>query len=106
MSGPDAPAPDAIDLGTLARELPQAWRSRLLGGIGQARLKLLRMDAGAYPEEIHDQAEALLVLEGRMRLRFAGQVRTVGAGELCLVPAGVAHAVAEGSHGILLIVDT
>ena len=64
------------------------------------------MDGGALPEEVHDYAEALLVIDGELRLRIAGQTVRVCAGELCLVPADTAHAVDEGSAGTLLILDT
>lgn len=94
-----------IDLQALAQGLP-AWRSQLLGRIGSARLKVLRMDEAPYAEEAHDFTEALLVLDGVLRLRVDGALRVVSAGQLCLVPAGVAHAVGEGSTGTLLILDT
>lgn len=97
---------DVFDLPALAQRLPEAWQSRLLGGVGQARLKLTRMDAAPYPAETHAYTEALLVLDGELRLRVGDAVRTVGAGELCLVPAGLAHAVDAGSTGTLLIIDT
>ena len=97
---------DIVDLAALARELPVAWQSRLLGRVDQARLKLARMDAAPYPAEVHDYTEALLVLEGELRLRIGDALRTVRAGELCLVPAGLAHAVDAGSTGTLLIIDT
>lgn len=89
-----------------AEALPQAWSSRVLAQFGDARLKLLRMDDAAYPEECHDYAEGLLVLDGEMVLEIGGQTLRVGAGELCVVPAGVAHSVAPGSRGTLLILDT
>ncbi|MEI7035446.1 cupin domain-containing protein [Fulvimonas yonginensis] len=95
-----------MDLPALAQRLPEAWQSRLLGELGQARLKLARMDEAPYPAEVHDHTEALLVLDGELRLRVGGTVRAVRAGELCLVPAGLAHAVEAGSSGTLLIIDT
>ena len=94
-----------VDLPALARGLA-AWQSHLLGQIGSARLKLLRMDEAPYVEETHDVSEALLVLDGALRLRIGGALRVAGAGQLCLVPAGVPHAVEEGSTGTLLIMDT
>ncbi|HEV2622427.1 MAG TPA: cupin domain-containing protein [Frateuria sp.] len=96
---------DIVDLQALARALP-AWRSRQLGRIGSARLKLLRMDEASYVEEVHDFTEALLVLDDVLRLHIDGVPRVLGAGQLCLVPAGVPHAVDEGSAGALLILDT
>lgn len=95
-----------IRLNEAAAQLPQAWSSSVLAQFGERRLKLLRMDAQAYPEECHDVAEGLLVLEGEMVLEIEGHTLRVGAGELYLVPAGVPHSVGEGSYGTLLILDT
>jgi quercetin dioxygenase-like cupin family protein len=100
------PALEVLALGALAARLPTAWQSRVLGQVGDTRVKLARMDGTASPEEVHDYTEALLVLDGELRLRVAGQAVRVRAGELCLVPAGTAHAVDEGSAGTLLILDT
>ena len=90
----------------VAARLPQAWSSSVLSSFGDARLKLLRMDEAAYPEESHDYDEALLVLDGVMVLRIRGEVLRVEAGELYVVPAGVPHSVEGGSRGTLLIIDT
>lgn len=95
----------AIALSALANALPQAWASRVVGHAAGANLKVLRMDAAAYPDETHDFDEALLVIEGCMRLALQGRVTEVFAGEVFIVPAGVPHAVAAGSHGTLVIID-
>ncbi|MFC4763346.1 cupin domain-containing protein [Dyella koreensis] len=95
-----------IRLGEAAAALPQAWSSSVLAQFGEGRLKLLRMDAQAYPEECHDYAEGLLVLDGEMVLEIEGRTLRVGAGEIYLVPAGVSHSVGEGSYGTVLILDT
>ena len=89
-----------------ASDLPEAWSSRVLARFGEANLKVLRMDDAAYPEERHDYPEGLLVLEGEMLLGMDGRIVRVGAGELCVVPAGMPHSVAPGSRGTLLILDT
>jgi mannose-6-phosphate isomerase-like protein (cupin superfamily) len=88
-----------------ASQLPAAWSSRLVARFGDANLKLVRMDAAAYPQECHDYAEGLLVLDGEMILDMDGQRLRVLAGELCVVPAGMPHSVAPGSRGTLLILD-
>jgi quercetin dioxygenase-like cupin family protein len=95
-----------IDLITAARDLPEAWRSHIVGRTGNARIKLLRMDASIHAEEVHEYSEALLVLQGRLELAVAGQRRTIDAGELFMVDAYQLHAVCAGSSGILLIVDS
>ncbi len=63
------------------------------------------MNSESYPAESHPYDEALLVLEGCMNLEVEGKQVAVEQGEVFVVPAGLAHAVAAGSHGILVIVD-
>lgn len=89
-----------------AAQLPDAWSSRVFAQFGGAHLKLVRMDHSAYPEEIHDDDEGLLVLDGVMVLRIHGDIVHVRAGELCVIPAGTPHSVEQGSHGTLMILDT
>lgn len=93
------------DLQASAAELSSAWTSRILGRLGGANLKVLRMDAQPYPDDTHDFDEALLVIEGTMKLAVRGAVLSVDAGQVFIVSAGVPHAVAEGSHGTLVIID-
>ncbi|WP_266156465.1 cupin domain-containing protein [Dyella silvatica] len=94
-----------IKLIEAAGQLPQAWASQCIGAVGTAKLKLICMNATAYPEECHDYAEGLLVLDGHMMLSVEGQAVRVGRGEMYLVPAGVRHSVDAGSYGTLLILD-
>jgi quercetin dioxygenase-like cupin family protein len=94
------------DLVALALSLPSAWHSTVVGQAAGANLKVLRMDGQAYPDESHPFDEALLVLEGHMNLRLGTEDIRVSAGEVYIVPAGIPHAVAEGSHGTLVIIDS
>ncbi|MDO9199599.1 cupin domain-containing protein [Rhodoferax sp.] len=93
------------NLNHLAERLPTAWQSSVIGKAAGANIKVLRMDSAAYPEEVHEVDEALLVIDGVMNLDLAGELVSVGAGELFLVPAGQPHAVVPGSHGTLIIID-
>jgi quercetin dioxygenase-like cupin family protein len=93
------------NLQALAAALPQAWQSSLIGAAGRSNLKVLRMDGTPYPEETHSYAEGLLVIDGCLNLLIAAERVTVDAGEICIVPAGVPHSVAAGSHGTLVILD-
>jgi len=93
------------DLRKLSDSLPAAWRSKVVGHAAGANFKVVRMDGSAYPDETHDFDEALLVLDGRMNLRFGDRVVEVAGGEVYIVPAGTPHAVAPGSHGTLVIID-
>lgn len=55
-----------------ASSLPDAWRSVVVGKAANANLKVLRMDGLAYPNETHEFNEALLVLDGQMKLEPNG----------------------------------
>ncbi|MDR7152185.1 quercetin dioxygenase-like cupin family protein [Hydrogenophaga palleronii] len=94
-----------VNLIEASHALPAAWRSSLVGQAAGANIKVLRMDATTYPNESHDFDEALLVLDGQMNLCIQGKQVEVSAGEVFIVPAGVPHAVAAGSHGTLVIID-
>lgn len=89
----------------LAASLPISWKSTIVGTAAGANFKVLRMDGTEYPNETHSFDEALLVLEGQMKLQFGLEVIRVNAGEVYIVPAGIPHAVAAGSHGTLVIID-
>jgi mannose-6-phosphate isomerase-like protein (cupin superfamily) len=89
----------------IADELPAAWKSSILGQVGPARIKVLRMDEISYAEETHDYNEGLLVVSGRMVLHVAGETVIVNAGEIYIAQAHVPHAVLSGSHGCLVIID-
>lgn len=90
----------------LASSLPQAWRSHIVGEAAGANFKVVRMDGNAYPNEQHPFNEALLVIEGQINLELDGDIVQVRSGEVVIVPAGTPHAVAEGSHGTLVIIDS
>jgi mannose-6-phosphate isomerase-like protein (cupin superfamily) len=94
-----------INLCEIASKLPSAWKSSLVGRATSVNIKVLRMDESEYEEEVHDYAEALLVLDGCMNLAIAGKVEHVQASEIYIVPPGVPHGVAPGSRGTLVIID-
>jgi len=45
------------------------------------------------------------VADGELKLGIGGEIVTVSAGEIFIVPANTPHAVAAGSHGTLGIID-
>jgi quercetin dioxygenase-like cupin family protein len=83
----------------------EAWKSTIIAKIGGANIKLLRMDDAPYPDESHNYPEGLLVVDGQLNLIIGSEAITVRAGEIFVVPIGVAHAVAAGSVGTLVVFD-
>ena len=94
-----------LDFTAIAGQLPDSWKSKCLGLVGPARIKVLRMDEQAFEEETHDYNEGLLVVSGQLRLRVDDEEIHVEAGQMYLVEAGTAHAVLPGSQGQLVIID-
>jgi mannose-6-phosphate isomerase-like protein (cupin superfamily) len=88
-----------------ASALPTAWSSVLLGRVGTAAVKVLRMDEQALAAEVHGVDEVLFVIDGCLELTVAGAEVTVGTGEMYRVAAGAPHAVRHGSRGALLVVE-
>lgn len=94
-----------VDIRSTAAELPDAWRSLLLGQVGSTGVKVLRMDGRPLAPESHGTAETLLVVDGTLRMVADGTEVEVRAGQMCVVEAGVEHAVRPGSRGTLVIVE-
>ncbi|MBB5939132.1 cupin domain-containing protein [Streptomyces zagrosensis] len=94
-----------ISLRQAAAGPPRAWCSRVVGRVGEAAVKVLRMSELPVAEESHDVAEALLVLDGTLALEVRGELVTVRTGDLFMVPARTPHRVRPGSEGTLLIVE-
>jgi len=93
------------NLRALSNMLPETWRSKVVGLAAGANVKVLRMDGTASDEAPHAYAEGLLVLDGELKLGIGGEVVTVSAGEIYIIPANIPHQVAAGSHGTLVIID-
>lgn len=89
----------------IASALPHSWQSKIVARPGGCNIKIVRMDAQSYPNDTHDYDEALIVIDGKMILSVESERVEVAAGEMYLARAGVPHAVLEGSHGTLMIVD-
>ncbi|MFE5585087.1 cupin domain-containing protein [Kitasatospora sp. NPDC056531] len=96
---------NVVNVNERAAQLPDAWRSQVLGLVGTAAVKVLRMDGRELEGEVHGTAEVLFVVDGLLELDVEGEELTVTAGELSRVPAGARHAVRAGSRGTLLIVE-
>ncbi|CAB3797730.1 hypothetical protein LMG28688_04598 [Paraburkholderia caffeinitolerans] len=94
-----------IDFNSVAKQSAEAWKSSVVGKVGPANVKVLRMDAQPYAEETHDYNEGLLVLDGQLRLQVGPETIVVEAGQMYLALAGTAHGVLPGSHGTLVIID-
>ncbi|MCA7963196.1 cupin domain-containing protein [Burkholderia cenocepacia] len=94
-----------IDFKSVADAQAAAWKSTIVGEVGPARIKVLRMDAQPYEAEVHDYNEGLLVLDGTLMLEVEAETVVVEAGQMYLAHAGTRHAVLAGSHGTLAIID-
>lgn len=93
------------DLRTEAHALTEVWHSIVLGRIGTANLKVLRMDERSVIEEVHTYDEGLLVIDGCLELSVEGKKISVTSGQLYVAKAGIPHTVETGSFGILVIID-
>ena len=94
-----------LDLDLISKALPQAWKSTVLGRVGNSNIKVLRMDKMPSAAEVHDYTEGLLVISGQLLLDVDGEAISVGVGQIYLAEAGVPHTVLSGSHGTLVIID-
>lgn len=90
----------------VAEGLEKVWKSQVLGEVGDAKVKVLKMGGEGIPPETHaDFDEMLIVLEGELPLVVDGVLHHLFTGDYCLVPKGKSHHVPAGSVGTLMIID-
>ncbi|HEV7368453.1 cupin domain-containing protein [Arenibaculum sp.] len=96
-----------VGLAAAAAALPErGWSSLILGRVANTRVKLFRVDPEGLPEEVHPGwAEALIMIEGEMRMELDGVGCTLKAGDCIRIPENVRHAILPGGHGAFLLVD-
>lgn len=102
-----APAPAPIALAEILALLPEGgWRSHSLGIVANTHIKLFRVDPDGLAEEAHpDWAEAVVMIEGGMRMTVDGAPVTLTAGDVLRIPEGSRHAILPGGHGAFLLID-
>ncbi len=60
--------------------------------LGRHQVRRMVFDPGALiPTHRHPEDVVTLILEGRMEMTVGGEIRTIGPGELFLVPANTDH---------------
>lgn len=93
-------------LAEIALKLPDVWKSQILGNVGNANIKLIKMGGQGIPDESHSGFDELLVvIEGEMPLIVDGKSLRLKAGDFFLIPKGAIHSVPAGSYGTLLLID-
>jgi len=95
-----------IDLEIEATGLP-AWKSAIIGQVGPANIKLIKMDGRAIVEEVHAYDEAVFVVDGQLTLEFSDNSQRVNlpTGAFFMIPAGQPHSILAGCHGTLFLID-
>ena len=78
----DSEEPEEIEKGVWVQSLP----------LGRHQVRRMVFDPGALiPTHRHPEDVVTLILEGRMEMTVGGEIRTIGPGELFLVPANTDH---------------
>lgn|SRR5678815_2520819 len=99
-----------IALRDTAAGIPELWRPKLVGALNGQAVKVARLK-GEFIWHAHTgEDELFLVLEGELRIDFrrggeAEWSRTVGAGEMLIVPRGVEHRPVATDEVLLLLFE-
>ena len=83
--------PPVVNLAAASHRLSKPWQPRVVAALNDVHFKVAYV-LGEFPWHHHDDTdEAFLILEGEVLLDFPDGTRTVGPGELCVVPKGLEH---------------
>jgi quercetin dioxygenase-like cupin family protein len=59
--------------------------------------------AASFPRHVHDQEQITIVLAGQLTFDIGDDVCEMGAGDVVLVPGGVAHGLTAGADGAEIV---
>ncbi|GGC62659.1 cupin domain-containing protein [Undibacterium terreum] len=103
MHDSTSPQLKTVDLVTLGQQQP-VDTDYLLTRINSGSVLLLNQRPQHYPQELHKVEERIIVLQGQVGI-VAGNDRVDAAcGQMILVPAGLSHAYAEDSDGVVAVI--
>jgi mannose-6-phosphate isomerase-like protein (cupin superfamily) len=93
---------DIVQLASQSQEIEEGFSVAPIAHARTGEVSFAHLEDVSFPMHYHGQSEIAYVLQGEFTLEFADEsYRTVGPGELVVIPAGVATSV-SGSGDILL----
>lgn len=99
------PKGEAIDLSAKLAAFGERWSPRVVAELNDVQFKVVKL-AGEFVWHAHeDTDEAFLVLDGEMQVGYRDRDVTVRAGELIVIPRGVAHITRASAECHALIIE-
>jgi mannose-6-phosphate isomerase-like protein (cupin superfamily) len=95
--------PRTVNLAEAFSRFDEQWSPRIAGEINDFQAKIVKLQ-GEFVWHHHDEEdELLLVVKGRLLMRFRDGDEWIEEGEMIVVPHGVEHCPAspEGAHVLL-----
>lgn len=93
---------DIVQLASQSQEIEEGFYVSPVARTRTGEVNFARLEDVSFPMHYHGQSEIAYVLQGEFTLEFADEsYRTVGPGELVVIPAGVATGV-SGSGDLVL----
>src|SRR3954451_11341478 len=81
----------AIDLSAKAAAIGEQWSPRVVAELNDYRFKIVRIEGDFVWHDHPETDEALVVLDGELRIDFRDGSVLLGPGEMFVVPKGVQH---------------
>lgn len=98
-------APDIVNLADKLGRFSDHWHPRIVGRYNGNEVRVSKLK-GEFVWHSHAETDELfLVLKGALTIHFRDGVRTLGPGELLVVPKGVEHCPVAPEECEILIMD-
>ena len=83
--------PAVISLADKFASFDDHWNPRIIGGYNGNELRVAKLKGDFTWHSHADSDELFFVVDGELGIEFRDGVRTIGAGEMIVVPKGVEH---------------
>lgn len=105
MPGDAAQHYDPINLASKFALFREPWQPKVVAEMNDCQFKLVRVEGDFVWHDHQDTDEAFIVLDGELRIDFCDGSVVLGAGEMCVVPKGVAHKPFAAKAAKLLLIE-
>ena len=94
----------AINLAQKLGLFTEQWQPKVIAEMNDYQFKIVKLEGDFVWHDHPDTDETFIVLDGEVRIDFRDGAVTLGAGEMFVVPKGVAHKpYAENEAKVMLI---
>ncbi|MCZ4122219.1 cupin domain-containing protein [Streptomyces sp. H39-S7] len=105
MTMPETALPPVVNIAAALGRFSEQWAQRRIAGVNDYDVKVAKLEGEFVWHSHEDTDELLLVVSGRLTVRFRAGDVFLDPGEFVVVPRGVEHCTAAEEETAILLLE-